>query len=174
MSNTAWQNNLRRGIFNAKSSHCALIFDHQNSKGKILKTPIYISILLGLFLFAGCPSTPESVEKGLSSRPPEELVTLAIQETREFEFCLSEEADAESLKGSVDRLQEVVEALSESVSAPGLAQGKKAKLSQSIEAVKTACDGLATSAESQATSKELSKASSKIRGQLVSISKMLR
>ena len=137
-----------------------------------MKAPIYLSILLGLF--AGCSSAPESTDVGLSSRPPKELVQSAVQESDEFKFCLSEEAGPESLKEVADRLLKVVEAMVDSVNASELAESKKAQLSQSIEALKTSCGDLAASAEGQATSSELSKANSKIRSELISVSKMLR
>lgn len=139
-----------------------------------MKAPIYLSFLLGLFVFAGCPSAPESADVGLSSHPPKELVKSAVQETDEFKFCLSEEAGPESLKESADRMLKLVEAMADSVNASEFADSKKAQLSQSIEALKASCGDLAASAEGQATSSVLSKANSKIRSELISISKMLR
>ena len=132
-------------------------------------------IFPGLFLFAGCEqSAPEATDAGLTLQSPAALVGSAIAETDEFMFCVSEEADAQSLKESADRLHGIAESLPASVSASGLGQNKKDQLSQSIEALKTACGGLASSVENQAASSELLKASSKIRSELISISKKFR
>lgn len=131
-------------------------------------------LLMTVLLFCvGCTtSAPTTSDSGLESQSITELVDSLMDEVEEIKFCLSEDAGIEAVQESADRFQKVLTALPGSVSASGLPPSKTVKLNSSIQSLNKAYDSLASSLESQASSAEISKANSKIYGEIKSFIKL--
>jgi len=110
------------------------------------------TVLLGLTAFSiGCGQSEEPANSGLSSLPLPELMASLTSEAGEFDFCLSEGAGIESLKGCAEKMKDILDALPDSVSASDLE-----KLVQS-----------------NAAPGDMSKANKKLRNQIERISKIV-
>ena len=130
----------------------------------------YILSLLLIGLVLGCTT---SKDVGVNPPPvdtPSELVKLALQEVDEFEFCLSEDADAETLQESMTRLNYLVGNLGKSVSPDGTGQ---TGVKEAFESLETSVVGLADSLQQQVSPAGLSSAGSEIRRKLNSISDLI-
>lgn len=141
-----------------------------------MKNPTITLTYLGLLFFCiGCnPPAPTVSDSGLETQSLTKLVSMAMNESEEIKFCLDDDAGIELLRGPGERLQEVAQALPDAVSKSALADAKKDKANKSIGALTQACDSLVSSIKNQASSKEISKANSKIHIEILELTKLSR